>query len=249
MMILKIITTGKILIINRVCFKKKNFIFFLPIDRTNVPRGGDNLNGLYNSYNQRVENYLDKNERHLQNPIIKSFLNIPENMDLLKEVINKPTDLLKKKLDDTFREFFFKIRFTTYLSQTIYFNAINYDKKIKLFSDRNISILDRPLKGNQNGTLIDLLGSEEWKEGQEVWIASSNIGDHLSSQTLFNGLQLLTENQRQLLSLAYIYGLKDSEISTYLNKSQQAVSRSHKNALLKLREFIETNREGRGLDA
>lgn len=210
--------------------------------------GGNNLNGVYNSYDRSVENYFDKIEKHLQNPIIKSFLNIPENMDLLKEAINKPTDILRKKLDEAFKEYYFNIRFTTYLSQAIYFNAINYDKKIKLFSDRNQSILDRPLKGDQNGTLIDFLTSAEWKKGQEVQITSSNIGDHLTSQILFDGIQRLTENQRQLLSLAYIYGMNDSEISIYLNKSQQAVSRSHRKALRKLKEIIEADREGRGLD-
>jgi len=206
------------------------------------------LNDLYNSYDRSVANYFDKIEKHLQNPIIKSFLNIPENMDLLREVINKPSDASKKTLDEAFREYYFNIRFTTYLSQAIYFNAINYDKKIKLFSDRNQSILDRPLRGDQNGTLIDFLTSAEWKKGQDVQITSSNIGDHLTSQILFDGIQRLTDNQRQLLSLAYIYGMNDSEISIYLNKSQQAVSRSHRKALRKLREIIEADKEGRGLD-
>ena len=204
------------------------------------------MNDLYNCYDRSVDRYLEKIEKHLQNPIIKSFFEAPGNLDLLKEVISNPTDLLKKKLDDSFKEFYFKIRFTTYLSQAIYFNAINFDKKIKLFSERNLSILDKPLKGEKDGTIIDLLSSTEWKEGQEVGKISSDISDHLTNYSLFNGTQLLTENQRQLLSLAYVYGLNDSEIAIYLNKSQQAVSRSHKRALKKLREIIEIDREGRG---
>jgi RNA polymerase sigma factor (sigma-70 family) len=199
------------------------------------------LEGLSSSavINESVESYLIKFEKHLQNPVIKSFLDIQENMDLLAEVINNPTNLSKKKLDDTFREFYFKIRFTNYLSQAIYFNAINYDKKVKLFLERNKSILDCQLKDGENVTLIDYLASKEWQEGQEVCIDSTNIADHLTSYSLYQAIQLLTENQRQLLNLAYIYGLNDSEIAIYLNKSQQAVSRSHKNALKKLREIIE----------
>jgi RNA polymerase sigma factor (sigma-70 family) len=199
------------------------------------------LEGLYSSSstNQSVENYLSKFEKHLQNPVIKSFLEIPENMGLLEEVINNPTNLSKKKLDDTFREFYFKIRFTNYLSTAIYFNAINYDKKVNLFLERNKTILDGQLNDGDSVTLIDYLASKEWQEGQEVWIDSTNIADHLTSYTLFNAIQLLTENQRQLLNLAYIYDLNDSEIAIYLNKSQQAVSRSHKKALKKLKEIIE----------
>jgi RNA polymerase sigma factor (sigma-70 family) len=191
------------------------------------------------SINQSVENYLTKFEKHLQNPVIKSFLDIQENMDLLVDVINNPSNVSKKKLDDTFREYYFKIRFTNYLSKAIYFNAINFDKKVNLFLDRNKSILDSQLKEGDNLTLIDYLVSKEWQEGQEVWIDSSNIADHLTSYSLYKAIQLLTENQRQLLNLAYIYDLNDSEIAIYLNKSQQAVSRSHKKALKKLREIIE----------
>lgn len=189
--------------------------------------------------NQSVENYLTKFEKHLQNPVIKSFLEIPENMDLLVEVINNPTNLSKTKLDDTFREYYFKIRFTNYLSKAIYFNAINFDKKVNLFLDRNKSILDSQLKEGENLTLIDYLVSKEWQEEHEMWNDSSNIADHLSSYSLYKAIQLLTENQRQLLNLAYIYDLNDSEIAIYLNKSQQAVSRSHKKALEKLKEIIE----------
>jgi RNA polymerase sigma factor (sigma-70 family) len=191
------------------------------------------------SINQSVENYLTKFEKHLQNPVIKSFLDIQENMDLLVDVINNPSNVSKKKLDDTFREYYFKIRFTNYLSKAIYFNAINFDKKVNLFLDRNKSILDSQLKEGDNLTLIDYLVSKEWQEGQEVWNDSSNIADHLTSYSLYKAIQLLTENQRQLLNLAYIYDLNDSEIAIYLNKSQQAVSRSHKKALKKLREIIE----------
>lgn len=199
------------------------------------------MEGLYSSadINESVESYLIKFEKHLQNPVLKSFLEIQENMDLLAEVINNPTNLSKKKLDDTFREFYFKIRFTNYLSQAIYFNAINYDKKVKLFLERNKSILDCQINDGESVTLIDYLASKEWQEGQEVCIESTNIADHLTSYSLYQAIQLLTENQRQLLNLAYIYGLNDSEIAIYLNKSQQAVSRSHQNALKKLREIIE----------
>ncbi|WP_017379718.1 sigma-70 family RNA polymerase sigma factor [Paenisporosarcina sp. TG-14] len=191
------------------------------------------------SYNQSVETYLSKIEKHMKNPIIKSFLNIAENMDLLKEVINNPTSILTKKLDDTFREFYFRIRFTSYLSQAIYFNAINYDKKVKLFSDRNKSILDIPVKDKKGRTVIELFCSMEWKDCQEDCIYSSNIKDHLTNDSLYKGIEQLTENQRQLLSLAYIFDLTDSEIATYFNVSQQAVSKSHKKILKKLREIIE----------
>lgn len=184
-------------------------------------------------------------ENHLENPIIKSFLEIQENSELLKEAINNPTKMSKQQLDDNFREYFFKIRFTSYLSNAIHFSAINYDKKIKLYLERNQPILDSTVKGNEGKALLDVI-APIWDERQHSSIDSSNIEDHLTNYSLFKGIQQLTENQRQLLSLAYIFGLNDSEIACHLNKSQQAVSKSHKKALRKLREIIE-KREKEGV--
>ncbi|MFX3673428.1 MAG: sigma-70 family RNA polymerase sigma factor [Paenisporosarcina sp.] len=200
---------------------------------------------LFVFYNQSDGKNFLMTEKHLQNPVIKSFLAIPENNEFLKEVINSPTNNSKQKLDDAFREFYFKIRFTSYLSKSIHFNAINYDKKLKLLQDRHQFILDKPAQVEEGTPLIDLISSKAWQEEQDVCSDSSSIEDHLTSYSLFKGIQLLTQNQRQLLSLAYVYGLTDSEIATYLCKSQQAVSKSHKKALRKLREIIEnTEKEG-----
>jgi len=202
--------------------------------------GGDFLKELlFVFYNQGDGKSLMKAEKHLQNPIIKSFLDIPENRELLNEVMNNPTNMSKQRLDDAFREFYFRIRFTSYLSKSIHFNAINYDKKRKLFQDRNQLILDKRSREDEGAALIDLISSKEWQEGQDVCSDSSSIEDHLTSESLFQGIQRLTKNQRHLLSLAYVYGLNDSEIAMYLCKSQQAVSKSHKKALKKLREIIE----------
>lgn len=201
---------------------------------------------LFTFYNLSDGEVFSSVESHLQNPIIKSFLEIQENRELLERAIHHPTKMSKQQLDDSFREFFFKIRFTSYLSNAIHFNAINYDKKIKLFLERNQPILDSPVKGREGEALLDVITPKDLQERQESCIDSSNIEDHLTNDSLYKGIQQLTENQRQLLSLAYIFGLNDTEIASHLNISQQAVSKSHRKALKKLREIIE-NREKEGV--
>ncbi len=209
--------------------------------------GGDFLKELmFTFYHLSDGDVFSTIENHLQNPIIKSFLEIQENSELLKKAIHNPTKLAKQQLDDNFREYFFKIRFTSYLSNAIHFNAINYDKKIKLFLERNQPILDSPVKGREGEALLDIITPKDLHERQASCIDSSNIEDHLTNYSLFKGIQQLTDNQRQLLSLAYIFGLNDSEIASHLNISQQAVSKSHRKALRKLREIIE-NREKEGV--
>jgi len=200
---------------------------------------------LYTFYNHSDGDSFSALEIHLQNPIIKSFLEIPGNIELFNEAIHRPTKKAKQQLDDSFKEFFFHIRFTSYLSNAIHFNAINYDKKFKLFLERNQPILDLPTQGYE-GTSFPSYLTLQHRDHQDLCIDSSNIADHLTSEFLFEGIQQLTNIQRQILSLAYIFGLNDTEIARYLNKSQQAVSKSHKKALGKLRDFIE-NREKEGV--
>ena len=193
---------------------------------------------IFTFYSHNGGKIFSANEIHLQDPIIKSFLEIPGNTELFNEAIQHPTKMVKQQLDDSFKEFFFQIRFTSYLSSAIHFNAINYDKKLKLFLERNQLTLDLPTKGYERTSFSPGL-SPQHRDYQELSIDSSNIEDHLTSDFLFKAIQQLTTNQRQIVSLAYIFGLNDTEIASYLNKSQQAVSKSHKKALNKLRESIE----------
>lgn len=95
-------------------------------------------------------------------------------------------------------------------------------------------ILDKPVKEDGTYTLLDLLTFDDTEE-----INSSRIEDHISNKQLYSAIQKLTDNQRQILSLAYVSCLNDSEIAEKLNKSQQAVSKSHKRALNKLKRFLE----------
>lgn len=195
------------------------------------------------SYDELYEEYFKKHEEQFKNPLFKSFFDIAQNMELLKKIIRDPNEKNKRKLDELFKAHYFKIRFTSYLSKTIYFNAVNYDKKTKLFSERNQLTLDKPVTQGDGTTMIDIITDHE-KMSQDFCIKSPNIEDHITDLMLYRGVEKLTDNQRELLSLLYVYGLTNTEIASILNKTPQAVSRSHKRALKKLKEIIEkTNRE------
>lgn len=195
-----------------------------------------------------LRRYLKANEEQLKNPIINSFLSTPENMDLLKQVIIDPTDILINRLDESFKEFYFRIRFTSYLSKTIHFHSINFDKSKKHKFDRFRLILDKPLNKETDTPLIDVLATTEFKEEINELDMSLGIEDRLTNYWLYEGFQQLTENQRQIISLAYLHGLTDSEIAHKLKKSQQAVSKSHTRALKKMRDFLETASKSSGID-
>ncbi|MGM0837665.1 MAG: sigma-70 family RNA polymerase sigma factor [Bacillota bacterium] len=192
--------------------------------------------------------YLKANEDQLKNSIINSFLTIPENMELLKQVIEDPTNHLINQLDESFKEFYFRIRFTSYLSKTIHFHSINFDKRHRQNSDRFKLILDKPLNNETETSLIDVLAKTEFKEEINELEMTLGIEEQLTNYWLYEGFQQLTENQRQIISLAYLHGLTDSGIAHKLNRSQQAVSKSHARALKKMRDFTETASKRRGID-
>ncbi|ESU31413.1 hypothetical protein G3A_16875 [Bacillus sp. 17376] len=150
--------------------------------------------------------YLKENEEQLKNPIINSFLSIPENMELLKQVINDPTDTLINRIDESFKEFYFRIRFTSYLSKTIHFHSINFDKSNKQTSDRFRLVLDKPLNKETDTPLIDVLAVTAFKEEINELEMSLGIEEQLTNYWLHEGFQQLTENQRQIISLAYSMG-------------------------------------------
>jgi RNA polymerase sigma factor (sigma-70 family) len=180
--------------------------------------------------------FIKENEEFLNNPVIKAFLSKEENYQLLKKSICYPTLQNQELLDQTFRAFYFYIRFTAYVSSTLYFHGINLDKKIRETNYRFPITLDQPIGDNSEISYKDLAEHRE-----DFEIESDNLLDYIIDSNLYKALQDITSNQRKILYLVYVKGFTDSEVSILLNKSQQAVSKSRSKALKKVRKYIEGN--------
>ncbi|MGE7692079.1 sigma factor-like helix-turn-helix DNA-binding protein [Lysinibacillus sp. NPDC097214] len=72
------------------------------------------------------------------------------------------------------------------------------------------------------------------------------IGDDLVKNVtcpiLHNALNSLTKKQKEFINLAYVEELSDTEIGLKLNKTQQAVSKTHKKALENMLTYIENQK-------
>jgi len=64
------------------------------------------------------------------------------------------------------------------------------------------------------------------------------LEQHIQHPMLFKAIQSLNQRQQQILYLAYVLNISDTEISKKLNVTQQAVSKSKNNALAKVRRLI-----------
>ncbi|WP_051530083.1 hypothetical protein [Anoxybacteroides tepidamans] len=85
---------------------------------------------------QKIEQFKEENKDFLENSVIKSFLMEEKNKELFFRVICDPSEKNKKILDNEFKKFYFDIRFISYISTVLYFNAINFDKRYRRMRGR-----------------------------------------------------------------------------------------------------------------
>ncbi|WP_146551837.1 sigma-70 family RNA polymerase sigma factor [Rummeliibacillus sp. SL167] len=178
----------------------------------------------------KFRKFIEENKTFLNNPIIKDFLSKKANYQLLKQSICDPTCQNKEQLDQAFRGFYFNIRFTAYISSTLYFHAINLDKKIRKLNYQFPIMLDQPVKEDSDMSLKDMTIYHE-----DFELKSDNILDYITDSKIYEAVKRLTPNQRHILYLVYIKGWTDSEVGKHLKKSQQAVSKSRNKALKRIR--------------
>ena len=185
-------------------------------------------------YNKcKVIEFEEKNEKLLSDKIFLSFKK--KNLYLYEKTLKNPTNKNKEELEKAFKQHYFNIRFTSYLSKTIHFTAINFDKKERDFQSKNKLLLDQNVFSDSSSLQnhLDFLTEDSRLVQPEAAYEDclTDVTQILSNQKLQSAYLKLTDNQKRIINLSYIYGLQDIEISILLNKSQQAVSKSHKNAL------------------
>ncbi|RIJ62960.1 sigma-70 family RNA polymerase sigma factor [uncultured Rummeliibacillus sp.] len=182
--------------------------------------------------------FIQENQDFLNNPVIKDFLSNKSNYNLLRQSICNPTYHNKEELDRAFRGFYFNIRFTAYISSTIYYHAINLDKKMRLLNYRFPTTLDQPVKEESDISIKDMTIYHE-----DFELKSDNILDYITDSNIYKAVKRLTPNQRNILYLVYIKGLTDSETAQYLKKSQQTISKSRNKALKRIRKELNISPE------
>jgi RNA polymerase sigma factor (sigma-70 family) len=187
-----------------------------------------------------LENFKAANAQLYNSKVFKSYILDKENNTTFEQAICNPSKTSMLRLEESFKEHYFNIRFTSYLSTSIHFNAVNFDKKDRKEKTRNQLILNNAFSDDPNSSLLEMIPEQSRSNCPEEAFEDQlpNIEDVIERQDLFDAVKQLTSNQKEILKLAYIDGLKDIEIAHALNKSQQAVSKSHQKALSILRELI-----------
>ncbi|WP_409251824.1 sigma-70 family RNA polymerase sigma factor [Bacillus sp. SCS-153A] len=169
------------------------------------------------------------------NQVVESFLSREENRKLLEEFLEDPSDSAEDGLNEAFKAHYFGIRFTSYVSSSLYFHSVNFDKKARLERDRQLLTLDKPLGDGEDASYKEMIADTE----ATSYYTEKNLEESISDETLMEAFQRLTERQRFILNLAYAEERSDTEIAEILGVTQQAVSKTHRKALKKLKNALE----------
>ncbi|ASR45382.1 hypothetical protein B4V02_01000 [Paenibacillus kribbensis] len=130
-----------------------------------------------------------------------------------------------------------EFQFIKYMATLIHFNSMNYGKKIRRNYERFPTILDQAVSSEEpDQTLLDLVPC---RYQVEQILDFEPLEDQITNSKLFAGFEMLTSQEKVILNYSYVKEMSDTTISTMLGFSQQYVSKARKNALRKLRLYLE----------
>ncbi|MFF2178041.1 sigma-70 family RNA polymerase sigma factor [Lysinibacillus sp. NPDC058147] len=192
--------------------------------------------------NQKIEEFFYRNNEQVNNPIIKSFLSDSQNLYLVQKAILYPTDINKKRVDESFQSHYKNVRKTKYVSNLIYFFSLDFDKKRRRLQNRSLLILDKGLSEKDGKTAKELIVDAS-NEIELDNIVGEGLLDNIEDEQLLKSLQKLTEKQLQILEMIYVKELSIKEIAQTLQTTPQNISNLHRKALNKLNNTLRKKEE------
>lgn len=187
---------------------------------------------------KELAEFENNNKEFLTNPLIRNFLKNKQNYQLFLSTLCNPTSENMEKLDRKFKLFYFDIRFISFISSSLYFNAINFDKTQRKYSSKNLLTIDSTMQHEEEVTFKDMIEDPESEITIDKLTISDELVDYIINPILYKAVQSLSVKQKEVLNLVYLKGLTDTEIAKLLNKSQQSVSKIHMQALRKIQDHI-----------
>ncbi|MCY8235273.1 sigma-70 family RNA polymerase sigma factor [Priestia endophytica] len=193
--------------------------------------------GYYNK--QKFQEFLKSNFKLINQPVVKEFLKKGENYSLFIEAVCFPNRRNVEELDQKFKKFYFQVRFIKYLSNLIYYYSIDLDRKYRTYDKYFPLILDKPVQESQNATsLLDFLESYSPDISELILTEEDDLLTYIEDPKLHQVLKTLTDKQRKVLELIYVYDFKNKTIAKLFNESPQNISKIHNNSIKKLKNQL-----------
>lgn len=186
-------------------------------------------------------------ESYKGNPVVKSFLEQKHHRKLFEQAINEPSEENRERLDQEFKQFYTEVRLIKYLSVMLHNTATHFDKKNRLQHKRFPLTLDKPLKKEENHTLLDSIASEQIYKKFLTFNKYTSLEDYVDDPSLYAALECLTLKEKEVLKFVFVFDMKVTDIAKKMKVSHQTISKTKHKALTKLREYLLSAREREAL--
>ncbi|RAT99235.1 sigma-70 family RNA polymerase sigma factor [Brevibacillus sp. Leaf182] len=162
--------------------------------------------------------------------LLDAFLAQADIQLLYQRVLTSPGDTQKSdELDSRLQEFYAEVQLTKFISSLIRFTAIELAVR-----NQKIGKVCQPT--DEIEMVVDNLVSDTNKSEREDTFEWEDV---LADKRVLDAVQTLTEKEQEILKLLYLRNLKEAEAASLSGISQQAVSKTKKRALLKIRKQLE----------
>ncbi|MFJ5766773.1 sigma factor-like helix-turn-helix DNA-binding protein [Lysinibacillus sp. NPDC093210] len=165
----------------------------------------------------------------LNSSLFKNFLKNHSNNKLFTDYLCNSTDENKDLLDKAFKKYVKKAIAVSYLKKVIHYESRRFDKNIRKKDNKELLILDE-----LNSLIIASLKDIE-AENKLNQIEVGYRNGCITNQLLGKAIYTLSERQQKILYFYYVLNLSDIEIAAIFDVSQQAISKSRKHIISKLR--------------
>lgn len=148
-----------------------------------------------------------------------------------------------KEINKDFNNFIFKIKFLDYINKTLNFTNKEYKRKLYTMNKNEKLILNECAKENNTDYMYNI-EDKSFDLIKEVY----NLNESIDFKEIVNNLFLLkeimklTERQKLILYKCVIEEKTDTAVAEELNVTQQAVSKTKKKILDKLRKTLEVRK-------
>ncbi|SDH24190.1 RNA polymerase sigma factor, sigma-70 family [Alteribacillus persepolensis] len=190
---------------------------------------------------EAFETFVTKHQSAFKEPVLRQFMEQKENRERLIDCVHAPAENKARNIDETFKQFFIKKKTYRYMKTLIKTCAVDFDKRRTQHQQRFPLIADQPLYEEETGTdisMIDMLQSYEPDYVEEILDKESDIEEHIQSSQVVKAVKNLSNKQKDILALLYIYRYTNREAARIFGESPQNISKQHLQALAKIRKRL-----------
>ena len=183
---------------------------------------------------QQISNFTKTYRKALSNTVVKNFLKDEENYMIYYKAICLPTPYNLYELDQAFRKHYIAVRLVHYLSKSLQFCFKDYYQKYLRRKRFMLLNWDSPVADSFK--LEESIPSEDLSNFEYYINNQNTITEHIQDPKLYGAVVQLNKKQLNILTLALLHNFTLSKIANKIGVSQQAVSKSYKQTLEKIKE-------------